>query len=43
MCMCVCVFTADMGQRAHIGKVNMDYEQTETTTQQLLDETRKSV
>ena len=35
--------TAGVGQRVHVGKVNMDYESTAITTHQSVEETRKSV
>ena len=36
-------YTAGLGQRVHVGKVNMDHEQTAITTHHSVEETRKSV
>ena len=37
------LFPADVGQRAHVGKVNMDHELTAETTLHSVEETRRSV
>lgn len=37
------ICAADVGQRVHVGKVNMDHESTAITTHQSVEETRKYV
>lgn len=41
--MCIDIYAADVGQRVHVGKVNMDHESTAITTHQSVEETRKYV
>ena len=35
------LYTAGMGQRVHVGKVNMDHEQTAVSTHHSVEETRQ--
>jgi guanine deaminase len=39
----LCRICADAGQRVHVGKVNMDREQTKNSTQHSVEETRKFI